>query len=102
MYIILINKKDGKSNTFAVPLKYILLITGTENKARLRFENLNWERLTDSVDKRYIYTNVCDLKHQFINQILRTTPYILKHTLFASPTSFSDAETRPSEHECAS
>jgi len=32
---------------FAVPLNDILLITGVENKARLRFKNLNWERLTD-------------------------------------------------------
>jgi hypothetical protein len=32
---------------FAVPLKDIFLISGVENKARLRFKNLNWERLTD-------------------------------------------------------
>jgi len=46
---------------FAVPLKEILLITGIENKARLRFKNLNWERLTDwtdSVDKRHITTSM--------------------------------------------
>jgi hypothetical protein len=32
---------------FVVPLKDVFLITGVKNKARLRFKNLNWERMID-------------------------------------------------------
>jgi hypothetical protein len=38
---------ENLKSYFAVPPTDILLITGVENKARLRFKNLNWERLTD-------------------------------------------------------